>query len=87
MMDKEFQKNFRFFPKVFHTHFSSTAECLAFEVTDVQRTASEAFCERPQKRFVLFDLQISKFYENGPPTASPERFSIRTRLMFPSVCL
>ena len=67
MMDEEFQKHFRLFPKVIHTHFLSTAERLAFRVTDVQIMASEAFC--PQKILILFDLRINKFYENRPPTA------------------
>ena len=35
MMYKEFQKNFRLFPKVFHTHFMSTAECLVIGMIDV----------------------------------------------------
>ena len=41
------------------------------EWLDVQRTTSEAFCERPQKIFVLFDLWINEFFENGPPTVCP----------------
>ena len=50
MMYDEFHKHFRLFPKVFHTHFSSTAECLAFGVSlDVQRATTEAFRERPKK--------------------------------------
>ena len=41
MMDKEFQKHFRIFPKVFHTQFlSTTAERLAFGVIDAHITAS-----------------------------------------------
>ena len=65
MMYPEFQKHFRLFPKVFHTHFSGTAERSVF---GVQRTPSEPFREGSPEIIFLFDLQINKFFGNGPPT-------------------
>ena len=64
------------FPIVFPKLFPSLAGCwtLAFGVIDVQRTASEAFCECSPKVIFLFDLRINKFYENGPPTVRSWKF-------------
>ena len=71
MMDNEFQKHFRFFPKVLYAYFSSTAEHLAVRVIDIQERQGRRSVKQAQKIWVLFDLRRNKFYENGPPTVCP----------------
>ena len=49
MMDNEFQKHFRFFPKVLYAYFSSTAEHLAVRVIDIQERQGRRSVKQAQK--------------------------------------